>query len=103
LVAFKEHRLVALRRKGAREVSKITRKSLLELIQGQGFKCALTGRELEPDFASVDHKIPISAGGQHSMENLWVLHADVNRAKNTMDVDQFVSMCREVVAHYGAK
>ena len=72
---------------------------MLALIVSQDYRCALTGRQLEPDTASVDHKIPLSMGGPHDISNLWVLHTQINRAKGTMTIEEFIGMCREVVAH----
>lgn len=75
---------------------KITAKSLVELIEKQNFRCALSGVELTPDTASIDHKIPISRGGLNDISNLWILEANINRAKNTMTVEEFIQMCRDV-------
>jgi hypothetical protein len=33
------------------------------------------------------------------MENIWIVHADANRAKGTMTVEEFVALCKEVVIH----
>lgn len=75
----------------------ISKRQIMSLIESQGFRCALTGRTLEPETAAVDHKIPVSAGGAHDISNLWVIHTDVNRAKNTMLPSAFIAMCRDVV------
>ena len=71
-------------------------KHLLKLIETQEFRCALTGRPLEPKTASIDHTHPVSQGGTNTVANLQVLHTDVNQAKGTMDPKTFIEMCREV-------
>jgi len=75
----------------------ITAKSLMQLVERQKYRCALSGRALTPDCASLDHKMPLAKGGKHAMSNLWVLHRDVNAAKGTMTVNEFVAICRDVV------
>ena len=77
---------------------RVKSKHLLKLIESQEFRCALTGRQLEPVTASIDHTYPISSGGTNTVANLQVLHMDVNQAKGTMDPETFVEMCRDVVA-----
>lgn len=66
----------------------------------QGGKCAYTGRELVPGTnASLDHKIPKALGGTNDLENLQWVETNVNRAKNALAEDEFLSMCRAVVQH----
>jgi 5-methylcytosine-specific restriction endonuclease McrA len=72
---------------------------LLELLESQEFRCALTGEPLTPDDATLDHRIPVSAGGQHDLSNVWWVHKDVNTAKGTMGCDEFVAMCKRVASH----
>jgi 5-methylcytosine-specific restriction endonuclease McrA len=73
--------------------------NVLRLLEWQQHRCALTGRTLTPETASLDHIMPVSCGGEHVMENAQVLHKDVNRAKTTMSNDEFIHLCREVVDH----
>jgi hypothetical protein len=81
--------------------TRVTARELYSLIQKQHFRCALSGRNLEPDSAALDHIIAISSGGSHCMENVQVLHKEVNQAKGTMTQQEFISMCREVAALHG--
>ena len=87
--------------KAASSGSRITTSGLYDLIQSQGHRCALSGQQIEPDTAALDHKQPIEAGGKHVMENVWWLHKDVNAAKGTMTVEEFVAMCKRVASHCG--
>ena len=77
---------------------KVGSRSLLRILQRQEYRCALTGRELTPETAVADHIKPVVKGGSHTEENIQVVHASVNTAKATLPPDEFVQMCREVVA-----
>jgi hypothetical protein len=76
--------------------------NVLRLLKWQGFRCALSGRPLMPDTASLDHIVPVRDGGEHTIENVQALHKDVNRAKSTLAHEQFIQLCREVVEHVAA-
>lgn len=78
---------------------KVGRKELVCLVESQCYRCALTGWDLKPETASLDHILPVSRGGDHSIENLQILDYRVNKAKGTMTADEFVEMCRAVAAH----
>ena len=71
---------------------------LLNLLEAQRYRCALSGRLLEPANAAMDHVLPVSRRGRHSIENIQLLEKAVNRAKGTMTNDEFLAMCRDVVA-----
>jgi len=71
--------------------------NVLHLLEYQQYRCALTGRELTPQTAALDHIVPIRFGGEHIIENAQVLHKDVNRAKGSLTSEEFISMCGEVV------
>lgn len=75
----------------------VTANQLRKLVDQQAYRCFLSGRHLEPETASPDHMLPISRGGNHSLGNICVLDVDVNRAKGTQTVSEFVAMCHEVV------
>ncbi|TWU08618.1 HNH endonuclease [Symmachiella macrocystis] len=78
----------------------VTAKMIMELIERQRFRCALSGRELTPENASLDHIVPLSRGGTHEISNLWVVDQQVNAAKSTLTVEEFVAMCREITVRH---
>lgn len=78
---------------------RVTSRAIAELAEAQGYCCALTGWELTPDLASLDHKQPVSRGGKHVMSNLQVVHREINRAKGNMTSEEFAAMCKSVVSH----
>ena len=82
-----------------REVKTVTAKMIMQLIEQQSFRCALSGKTLTPETASLDHILPLARGGKHELSNLWAVDHQVNSAKGTMTVDEFVSMCRDIASH----
>lgn len=78
----------------------IKERTILRLIERQGYRCALSGRELTPEAASIDHRIPISRGGAHDLGNVQIVHHQVNSAKGTMTAEEFIALCRDVVKHH---
>ncbi len=94
---FEEHR----REKRERDpdvVGSINAQRILGLLKRQNYCCALTGRELTPDNAALDHILPMSRGGKNLIQNAQALHKDVNRAKSVFTNEEFIQLCREVVA-----
>lgn len=77
----------------------ISKRDVLDLLESQAYCCALTGWELTPHTASLDHRLPVSRGGEHTVANAQVLHEDVNRAKGTLTNEEFITLCRAVVQH----
>jgi hypothetical protein len=78
-------------------------RELERLFHEQGGRCALTGDVLSyqeyTDNARCDHKVPVSLGGKSMKEDLQWVTATVNAAKGQMTNEEFVEMCRKVVAH----
>lgn len=91
--------LVERRHRIAAETEGVQVQGILRLVKQQQYRCALTGRELTPETAALDHIVPVSRGGEHCIENAQVLHKEVNRAKGTLTNEEFIALCREVVAH----
>lgn len=81
------------------KLATITAKQILALVEQQDYRCAVSGQELSPETASLDHIVPVSRGGTHTLKNLWVVHHQINSAKGTMLADEFVLMCRNVLRH----
>lgn len=77
----------------------VTAHEVLQLLLHQNYRCALSGRDLAPEQAALDHIVPISCDGEHSIENAQILHKDVNRAKGGLTNEEFIQLCREVAAH----
>ena len=78
---------------------RVTSGKILEMVKRQHYRCAITGRDLTPETATLDHIVPLSRGGLHKLDNVWVVHRDVNMMKGTLVYDEFVALCRDVVAN----
>lgn len=76
---------------------------LVDKLWAQKFRCALTGDELETHEAVPDHRLPLSRGGKHRIENIDIIRSDVNKAKGDMTTEEFVEMCRKVVKYANKK
>ena len=66
--------------------------------------CYLTGRKIDllsPKTYQCDHMIPVSKGGQSTLDNLGLACKDANQAKSDMTLDDFVSLCKDVLTHRG--
>jgi 5-methylcytosine-specific restriction endonuclease McrA len=83
------------RPRGSKTIARAS--DLMQILERQRFRCALSGRELTPDSASIDHITPLAKGGPHELGNIWVVENTINKAKNTMTPEEFVAMCRDVV------
>lgn len=81
----------------------VTAHEVVRLLEDRDYRCALSGRELAPETAALDHVMPIARGGRHNIGNAQILHKDVNRAKGTLMNSQFIELCREVVDHADRK
>jgi 5-methylcytosine-specific restriction endonuclease McrA len=66
--------------------------------------CYLTGKRIDltnsKDY-TLDHIIPKACGGDNSLNNLGFLKADVNYAKNSMTIEDFIQLCIDVLKHNG--
>ena len=74
----------------------LNRNDVIRLIERQKFRCALSGWPLTPQTAALDHIVAVTRGGQHQIDNVQVLHKDVNRAKGTMTNEEFIALCGAV-------
>jgi 5-methylcytosine-specific restriction endonuclease McrA len=98
-IPHRQFREQARRRNYQDPTGAVSTENILTLLARQKYRCALTGRVLTPKSCSLDHILAVSRGGEHSMRNAQVLDKTVNQAKGTLTNDEFVQLCREVVAH----
>lgn len=78
------------------EREKVTDVALFQLVKQQGYRCALSNLVLKPENAALDHIVPISRGGWHSLANLQWVDARINRMKGQMHQEEFIALCRSV-------
>lgn len=78
---------------------------LLEKI-GDNPVCYLTGRPINLEDSrsyNLDHIIPKSKGGNNSLENCQIACRDANQAKNDLTYDEFIQLCKDVLAYHETK
>lgn len=71
---------------------------------GMSTQCYLTGEPVdlnEPRTYSFDHILPVSRGGDNSIDNLGIATKVVNQAKSNLTNEEFVELCKNVLAHHG--
>jgi 5-methylcytosine-specific restriction endonuclease McrA len=60
-----------------------------QIMRRDGFKCQLCGSTKDDAKLEIDHKKPISNGGDNSQENLWTLCFKCNRGKGINALNDF--------------
>lgn len=70
---------------------------------GETPKCYLTGIQLDlkdPSCFELDHIIPKCKDGPNTLDNLGICCPDANRAKNGMELDDFIKMCKAIADNF---
>ena len=71
---------------------------------GENPKCYLTGEPIniyKPRTYNFDHIIPVSRGGENTLENLGICTKKANSCKSDMTPDELLSLCKQIIEHYG--
>lgn len=76
---------------------KITIKNLEDRLEAQGYRCSVTGLDLTPQTASLDHIIPHSEGGTNTMDNVQIVHREVNRIKGSLSMQELFEWCIRIL------
>jgi 5-methylcytosine-specific restriction endonuclease McrA len=69
---------------------------------GQNPICYLTGKPINinnPRSYEFDHIIPVSRGGDNSLDNLGLCIKEANRAKQNMTPDELINLCKAILTH----
>jgi hypothetical protein len=90
--------LSELFRSGAKDMAKVTIAGLMAKLKEQRHQCAMTGRALTPETCSLDHIEPYSISKNHTLENVQLVCREVNAAKGSLSLEDFIALCREVAA-----
>ena len=84
----------------------LKRTDILEKLEEQNYKCALSGIPLTcelrvgvkcPTNASIDR---IEAGGPYTKDNIQMVCTSLNKWRSDTSITDFVDMCRAVVNHF---
>lgn len=89
---------------GKRSMS-FNRKDVIEKF-GWETQCYLTGKTInlkEPLSYNFDHIIPVSKGGDSTIDNLGIACKEANMAKSDMLLEDFFNLCKEVLEYNGYK
>lgn len=74
------------------DVGDVTSEFLRGLYKTWSGTCPLCNRErCKP---SIDHKVPLSRGGLHCQDNLWLICVNCNSRKRALTVDEFFNLLR---------
>lgn len=93
-----------------RELSKINKNikptfNWVEVIDkfGQDTHCYLSGEKVNlfENNYNFDHIIPASRGGNNSIDNLGILHHQVNMMKSDLTPDEFIEWCIKILKFNG--
>ena len=70
---------------------------------GNNPKCYLTGEEIDiykPSSYEFDHIIPVSRGGDNSLDNLQIAIKKANQSKRDMTPDELIFFCKKVLEYH---
>lgn len=70
-------------------VYKVSGEDVIKIYTDQKGMCVHCGVEITETNIHIDHKTPLSRGGQHIPENLSIVCEDCNRLKHTKNVTEF--------------
>ena len=91
---------IAMRLNDATEAEHLA-KVLARAWYNQRGVCAYTGKRLDKS-AQVDHKIPVSRGGNNDASNLHWVTADANWVKRSHTHEEFIAICSDIAAYIEA-
>ena len=74
----------------------VNQKALRQLLELQERRCLISNIRLTPATVSLDHVVPMSRGGTHTVENVMIVHSDINRSKGAMSLADFLGMCAAI-------
>ena len=80
---------------------KFKAKHFYDLLESQGYRCPLTGRELTPESTTAEHKVQLQAGGIHELQNIYLIHKDVGRIKRFMSEADVVQLAFDILQTKG--
>lgn len=92
------------RGKGSKKrIGNITIEDVYHLWVKQNKKCALSGVEIGfKNLKTVGHTCSIdriNSNGEYTLDNIQLVHKDINRMKNAFNQDYFIKMCKLVADH----
>lgn len=98
---FKNRNCMSVRERNSKY--KYTYHEAIEHLGGVNTKCYLTGIPIDicKDQYCLDHKIPTAKGGDNSLENMGITIPLANYSKSSMDLNEYLDLCKLVLEHNG--
>lgn len=88
-------------RSSRKHTGTITIQDAYNKLEAQGFRCALSGIPLawsEDSGMSIDR---IDSDKEYDLDNIQIVHKNVNLMKNHFDQDYFIEVCKRIVYNMG--
>lgn len=80
---------------------KFAAKDFYTLLDKQGYRCALSGRELTPENTDAEHILPLDQGGNHTPDNIYLVVRDAARPKRHLTESQMIELCYDILKTRG--
>lgn len=71
------------------------------LLEAQKYRCPLTGRELTPENCTAAHRIPLRRGGEHALDNIYLIVEEAAWLKRNLTDQELLDLCVNVVDTIG--
>jgi len=80
---------------------KFTADQFYELLNNQGGKCDMTGRELTPVSCEVELREPNKEDGRFKMDNFYLVCRELRFLCRNLSETEVVDLCADVLRHRG--
>lgn len=67
-------------------------------------KCYLSGEPInlhKTESYSIDHIIPVSKGGENTIDNAGLILTSINKMKSDLSIEEFLKKCIKILEHNG--
>jgi len=86
-----------------KDTYKFKAKDFYALLEKQNYICPVSGRQLTPENCMASHKTPIRKGGEHHLENIYLVVDAVTQIKKNLTDEELLNLCRDIVVRLGGK
>ena len=86
-----------------KETYRFKSKDFYYLLERQRYRCPVSGRELTPENCMAAHRVPIRKGGEHSLENIYLVTDGVTQIKKQLTDTELLELCKDIVRTLGGR